>query len=135
MDSRLTQRPRNEGMETMRLGLASIYVEDQAEPFSTQALGFQVHTSAPYGPGERWLSLVSPEEPDGVERVLHLADAPARRRQAVAERRTPKPGPVGGGVTVHRTDTATAAGTLPRALRTRTPNREGATMPRLGDRS
>jgi catechol 2,3-dioxygenase-like lactoylglutathione lyase family enzyme len=39
-------------METMRLGLASIYVEDQdqAERFSTQALGFQVHTSAPYGP-------------------------------------------------------------------------------------
>jgi catechol 2,3-dioxygenase-like lactoylglutathione lyase family enzyme len=33
----------------MRIGLASIYVDDQdqAEQFSTQMLGFQVKTSAP----------------------------------------------------------------------------------------
>ena len=41
-------------------------------------LGFQVKTSAAYGPGERWLSVVSPEEPDGVQLVLHLTDDPAR---------------------------------------------------------
>ena len=52
----------------MRIGLTSIYVDDQdrAERFYTEVLGFQVKTSAPYGPGERWLSVVVPEEPDGV---------------------------------------------------------------------
>lgn len=67
----------------MRIGLTSIFVDDQdqAEQFYTQVLGFQVKTSAPYGPEERWLSVVSPEEPDGVELVLHLADEPARAFQ------------------------------------------------------
>jgi catechol 2,3-dioxygenase-like lactoylglutathione lyase family enzyme len=67
----------------MRIGLTSIYVDDQdrAERFYTEVLGFQVKTSAPYGAGERWLSVVAPEEPGGVELVLHLADAPARAFQ------------------------------------------------------
>jgi catechol 2,3-dioxygenase-like lactoylglutathione lyase family enzyme len=67
----------------MRIGLTSIFVDDQdqAERFYIQVLGFQVKTSAPYGPGERWLSLVAPEDPDGVQLVLHLADAPARAFQ------------------------------------------------------
>jgi predicted enzyme related to lactoylglutathione lyase len=75
-----------EGMTTMRIGLAGVFVDDQdqAELFYTQVLGFQVKTSAAYGPGERWLSVVSPEDPDGVELVLHLADAPARAFQAVS---------------------------------------------------
>jgi predicted enzyme related to lactoylglutathione lyase len=67
----------------MRIGLTSIYVDDQdqAEQFYTQVLGFQVKTSASYGPEERWLSVVSPEDPDGVELGLHLADEPARAFQ------------------------------------------------------
>jgi catechol 2,3-dioxygenase-like lactoylglutathione lyase family enzyme len=67
----------------MRIGLASIFVDDQdqAERFYTEILGLQVKTSAPYGPEERWLTVVSPEEPDGVELVLHLADEPARAFQ------------------------------------------------------
>jgi catechol 2,3-dioxygenase-like lactoylglutathione lyase family enzyme len=67
----------------MRIGLTSIFVDDQdqAEQFYTEILGFQVKTSAPYGPGERWLSVVAPEEPDGVELVLHLADEPAQAFQ------------------------------------------------------
>jgi catechol 2,3-dioxygenase-like lactoylglutathione lyase family enzyme len=67
----------------MRIGLTSIFVDDQdqAEQFYTEVLGFQVKTSAPYGPGERWLSVVAPEEPDGVELVLHLADEPAQAFQ------------------------------------------------------
>ena len=70
----------------MRIGLTSIFVDDQdqAERFYTEVLGFQVKTSAPYGPGERWLSVVAPEEPDGVELVLQLADAPARAFQAAS---------------------------------------------------
>jgi catechol 2,3-dioxygenase-like lactoylglutathione lyase family enzyme len=70
----------------MRIGLTSIFVDDQdqAERFYTEVLGFQVKTSAPYGPQERWLSVVASEEPDGVELVLHLADAPARAFQAAS---------------------------------------------------
>jgi predicted enzyme related to lactoylglutathione lyase len=76
----------------MRIGLTGIFVDDQdqAERFYTQVLGFQVKTSAPHGPGERWLSVVAPEEPDGVELVLHLADAPAQAfQQASRERGRP----------------------------------------------
>jgi catechol 2,3-dioxygenase-like lactoylglutathione lyase family enzyme len=72
----------------MRIGLTSIFVDDQdqAERFYTQVLGFRVKTSAQYGPDERWLSVVSPEHPDGVQLVLHLADEPARAfRQASRE--------------------------------------------------
>jgi hypothetical protein len=47
-------------------------------------LGLQVKTNAPYGPDERWLTVVSPEEPDGVELALHLADEPARAFQAAS---------------------------------------------------
>jgi catechol 2,3-dioxygenase-like lactoylglutathione lyase family enzyme len=70
----------------MRIGLAGIFVDDQdqAERSYTEVLGLQVKTSAPYGPDERWLSVVAPEEPDGVELVLHLADAPARAFQAAS---------------------------------------------------
>jgi catechol 2,3-dioxygenase-like lactoylglutathione lyase family enzyme len=72
----------------MRIGLTGIFVDDQdkAEQFYTEILGFRVKTSAPYGPTERWLSVVSPEEPDGVELVLHRTDEPARAfRQASRE--------------------------------------------------
>jgi catechol 2,3-dioxygenase-like lactoylglutathione lyase family enzyme len=67
----------------MRIGLTGIFVDDQdrAERFHTEVLGFRVKTNAPYGPEERWLSVVSPEDPNGVELVLHLADAPARAFQ------------------------------------------------------
>jgi catechol 2,3-dioxygenase-like lactoylglutathione lyase family enzyme len=70
----------------MRIGLTSIFVDDQdqAEQFYTQILGFQIKTSAPYGPEERWLTVVAPEDPDGVQLVLHLADEPARAFQAAA---------------------------------------------------
>jgi catechol 2,3-dioxygenase-like lactoylglutathione lyase family enzyme len=70
----------------MRIGLASIFVDDQdqAERFYTQVLGLQVKTSASYGPDERWLSVVAPEDPEGVELVLHLADEPARSFQAAS---------------------------------------------------
>jgi catechol 2,3-dioxygenase-like lactoylglutathione lyase family enzyme len=70
----------------MRIGVTSIFVDDQdqAEQFYTQILGLQVKTSAPYSDTERWLSVVAPEEPDGVELVLHLADEPARAFQAAS---------------------------------------------------
>src|SRR4029450_6997315 len=77
---------------SMRIGLTGIYVDDQdrAERFYTEVLGFKVKTSAPYGPNERWLTVVSPEDPDGVELVLHLTDEPARTfREATHEQGRP----------------------------------------------
>jgi catechol 2,3-dioxygenase-like lactoylglutathione lyase family enzyme len=70
----------------MRIGLTSVYVDDQdkAEQFYTEVLGLQVKTNMPYGSAERWLTVVSPEEPDGVEVVLHLADEPARAFRAAS---------------------------------------------------
>jgi catechol 2,3-dioxygenase-like lactoylglutathione lyase family enzyme len=64
----------------MQIGLTSIFVDDQdqAERFYTEVLGLTIKTDAPYRPGERWLTVVSPEDPDGVELVLHLADESAR---------------------------------------------------------
>jgi catechol 2,3-dioxygenase-like lactoylglutathione lyase family enzyme len=78
MDIARVGLPRKVGR--MRIGLTGIYVDDQdrAERFYTEVLGFKVKTSAPYGPGERWLTVVSPEDPGGVELVLHLTDEPAR---------------------------------------------------------
>jgi catechol 2,3-dioxygenase-like lactoylglutathione lyase family enzyme len=68
----------------MRVGLTSIFVDDQdkSERFYTDVLGLQVKTNAPYGPTERWLTVVSPEDHDGVELVLHLADEPAQSGEA-----------------------------------------------------
>jgi catechol 2,3-dioxygenase-like lactoylglutathione lyase family enzyme len=63
----------------MRIKLAGIFVEDQdaALKFYTDVLGFQVKTDAPYGPGARWLTVVSPEEPDGTELLLTPVDEAA----------------------------------------------------------
>ena len=51
----------------MRIGLTSVFVDDQdqAERFYTEVLGLQIKTNAAYGPGERWLTVVSPEDQIG----------------------------------------------------------------------
>jgi catechol 2,3-dioxygenase-like lactoylglutathione lyase family enzyme len=72
----------------MRICLTSVFIDDQeeAERFYTEVLGLLVKDNVPYTNTERWLTVVSPEEPDGVELVLHLADEPARAfRQANRE--------------------------------------------------
>jgi catechol 2,3-dioxygenase-like lactoylglutathione lyase family enzyme len=63
----------------MRIGLTTVYIDDQdkALRFYTEVLGLRAKDNVPYSAGERWLTVVSPEDPDGVEVVLHLADEPA----------------------------------------------------------
>jgi catechol 2,3-dioxygenase-like lactoylglutathione lyase family enzyme len=70
----------------MRIGLTSVYVDDQdkARSFYSEILGFQVKTDAPYTETERWISLVSPEEPGGTQVALHLADEAAKSFQAAS---------------------------------------------------
>lgn len=49
-----------------RLNHATIFVLDQdsAYDFYVNKLGFKVHTDAPMGPGQRWLTVSPPDQPD-----------------------------------------------------------------------
>ncbi|MCP2621895.1 VOC family protein [Mycolicibacterium smegmatis] len=62
----------------MRINLTSVLVDDQEKAlrFYTDVLGFQVKHDIPMGPA-RWLTVVSPEDPDGVELVLEPSGHPA----------------------------------------------------------
>jgi catechol 2,3-dioxygenase-like lactoylglutathione lyase family enzyme len=62
----------------MRINLASIFVDDQVKAlaFYTDVLGFEKRTDLPAGEA-RWLTVVSPEDPDGVELVLEPDGHPA----------------------------------------------------------
>jgi catechol 2,3-dioxygenase-like lactoylglutathione lyase family enzyme len=62
----------------MRINLASIHVDDQAKAlaFYTDVLGFMKKNDVPLGE-HRWLTVVSPEDPDGVELLLEPSDHPA----------------------------------------------------------
>ena len=59
----------------MRIKVLSIPVPDQeaALQFYTNKLGFIKKLDTPMGEGSRWLTLVSQEEPDGVELLLEPA--------------------------------------------------------------
>ncbi len=64
----------------MRITTASVLVDDQEKAlrFYTDKLGFKVKTDMPAGE-HRWLTVVSPEAPDGVELLLEPDDHPAAR--------------------------------------------------------
>jgi catechol 2,3-dioxygenase-like lactoylglutathione lyase family enzyme len=64
----------------MRINLASVWVDDQAKAlrFYTDVLGFVKKTDVPTGE-YRWLTVVSPEAPDGVELLLEPDAHPAAR--------------------------------------------------------
>ena len=58
----------------MIIGLTGVMVEDQEQAlkFYTESLGFQLKRDIPLGneEGDRWLTVVSPENPDGCELLL-----------------------------------------------------------------
>ena len=64
----------------MKITLTSVMVDDQAkaEAFYTGVLGFVVKHDVPLGE-HRWLTVVSPESPDGPELVLEPDEHPAAR--------------------------------------------------------
>ena len=64
----------------MKINLASVLVDDQdkALQFYTEVLGFRKKTEIPLGV-HRWLTVVSAEDPDGVELVLEPDEHPAVR--------------------------------------------------------
>lgn len=63
----------------MRITVTSVFVEDQerALAFYTDVLGFVKKRDIPLGGSARWLTVVSPEEPDGTELLLEPGDHPA----------------------------------------------------------
>jgi catechol 2,3-dioxygenase-like lactoylglutathione lyase family enzyme len=62
----------------MRITVTSVLVDDQdkALAFYTERLGFVKKTEVPVG-AARWLTVVSPEDPDGVELLLEPSGHPA----------------------------------------------------------
>src|SRR4051795_8161742 len=64
----------------MRISFASVFVSDQdrALAFYTDVLGFVKKTEVPAGE-YRWLTVVSPENPDGVELLLEPDVHPAAK--------------------------------------------------------
>jgi predicted enzyme related to lactoylglutathione lyase len=64
----------------MKIKLTTVYVDDQdkALRFYTDVLGFVKKADFSQGPF-RWLTVVSPEEPDGTELQLARNDDPAAR--------------------------------------------------------
>jgi catechol 2,3-dioxygenase-like lactoylglutathione lyase family enzyme len=65
----------------MKIKVTSVYVDDQEKAlrFYTEVLGFTKKTDFSQGP-YRWLTVASPEEPDGTELQLALNNNPAAKR-------------------------------------------------------
>ena len=64
----------------MRINLASVLVDDQEKAlrFYTEVLGFQEKANVPLGE-HRWITVVSPEDPDGTELLLEPDAHPAAK--------------------------------------------------------
>jgi predicted enzyme related to lactoylglutathione lyase len=76
----------------MKIKLTSIYVDDQEKAlrFYSDVLGFVRKADFSQGPF-RWLTVASPDEPDGTELQLALNDNPAARtyQQAIFQQGQP----------------------------------------------
>jgi predicted enzyme related to lactoylglutathione lyase len=76
----------------MKIKVTSLYVDsqDKALRFYTEVLGFTKKTDFSQGP-YRWLTVASPEEPEGTELQLALNDNPAAKtyQQALFQQSQP----------------------------------------------
>ena len=69
----------------MKIKLTSVYVDDQEKAlrFYTEVLGFAKKADFSQGPF-RWLTVASPEQPDGIELQLSLNNNPAAKAYQAA---------------------------------------------------
>jgi predicted enzyme related to lactoylglutathione lyase len=76
----------------MKIKLTTVYVDNQerALRFSTDVLGFVKKTDVGQGP-YRWLTVASPEEPEGTELQLALNDDPVAKAYQQAMFRQDQP--------------------------------------------
>jgi predicted enzyme related to lactoylglutathione lyase len=76
----------------MKIKLTSVYVDDQSKAltFYTEVLGFTKKADFSNGP-YRWLTVASPDEPDGTELQLALNNNPAAKayQQALFQQNQP----------------------------------------------
>jgi predicted enzyme related to lactoylglutathione lyase len=76
----------------MKIKLTSVFVDDQEKAlrFYTETLGFVKKTDFSNGP-YRWLTVASPEDPDGTELQLALNNNPAAKayQQAIFHQNQP----------------------------------------------
>ena len=76
----------------MKIALTKVYVDDQEKAlrFYTEVLGLAKKTDFSQGP-YRWLTVASPEEPDGTELQLALNNNPAAKayQQALFQQSQP----------------------------------------------
>ena len=76
----------------MKIKVTSVYVDDQEKAlrFYTEVLGFTKKTDFSQGP-YRWLTVASPEEPEGTELQLALNNNPAAKayQQALFQQNQP----------------------------------------------
>ena len=76
----------------MKIKVTTVYVDDQnkALHFYTEVLGFVKKADFSQGPF-RWLTVASPEEPDGTQLQLALNDNPAAKayQQALFQQKQP----------------------------------------------
>jgi len=66
----------------MKIKLSSVSIDnyDKALKFYTEVLGFVTKRDIPLGDGARWITVVSPEEPNGTELLLEPnAEYPAMK--------------------------------------------------------
>ena len=66
----------------MKIKLTSVSIDDydKALKFYTEVMGFLKKRDIPLGDGARWITVVSPEEPDGTELLLEPnAEYPAMK--------------------------------------------------------
>jgi len=77
----------------MKIKLTSVYVDDQdkALRFYTEVLGFVKKTDFSQGPF-RWLTVTSPEDPDGTELQLALSNNPTAKAYQLAMFQQSQPG-------------------------------------------
>ncbi|MEU2789108.1 VOC family protein [Streptomyces sp. NPDC007100] len=63
----------------MKIYVTSVFVDDQEKAlrFYTDVLGFVKKHDVPLGGEARWLTVVSPEDPDGTELLLEPSGHPA----------------------------------------------------------
>src|SRR5579863_98605 len=76
----------------MKIKVTSLYVDDQdkALRFYTEVLGFNKKTDFSQGP-YRWLTVASPEEPEGTQLQLALNNNPAAKtyQEAICQQGQP----------------------------------------------
>jgi len=76
----MAHKLQTERNQDMKIYVTGVFVDDQdkAEKFYTEVLGFKVKHDIPLGTN-RWLTVVSEEDPEGTELLLEPSDHPATK--------------------------------------------------------